>query len=254
MAHIELQGVEGVYGPCSLLVPIVIDGHDEASVALVCNRLIWSDQILARFEQMVTSHRAKDSRMRVLLIGAPGSGKGTQAVLLAEHLRVPHISSGELLREHMARGTAEGKQAAVYVNRGDLVPDELVQDMLREPVRQAAERGGYILDGFPRTVCQAMSVQLDAENSLFAVQAAVYLAVANEELTRRLLARGRGVDDTRAVIEHRLRVFDEHTTPMLAFFGDRGELVEVNGARPVPEVTWSIEVQLQRIQRRKASV
>ena len=192
--------------------------------------------------------------MRVLLIGAPGSGKGTQAAVLAEHLSVTHISSGELLRDHMLRGTTEGRQAAAYVNGGDLVPDEIVLDILRDPVRQAAESGGYILDGFPRTVRQAMSVQLDSEQSLFAVQAAVYLSVADEELVRRLLTRARGADDTRTVIEHRLRVFEEHTTPMLAFFGDRGELVEVNGARPVPEVTWSIEVQLQRIQRRKATV
>jgi len=182
--------------------------------------------------------------MRVLLVGAPGSGKGTQAARLSEHFGVPHISSGQILREHMSRETPEGKEAAEYVDRGDLVPGEMVQEILHEQVCRAATEGGYILDGFPRTIRQAEFVQLHPAGSDFAVQVAVFLSVSNEELTRRLLSRARGVDDSRAVIEHRLQVFDEHTTPMLEFFERRGELVPVDAAQPVESVTASILQQL----------
>lgn len=185
--------------------------------------------------------------MRVLLVGAPGSGKGTQADLLAAHFGVPHISSGQLLREHMARGTEEGREAAKLVDAGDLVPDELVEAVLREPVLQAAQRGGYILDGFPRTLTQAQHVQLNPDGSDFAVQAAIHLDVAHDELVRRLLARARGADDNKHVIEHRLEVFEKHTRPMLEFFDQRGELVTVDAARPVGEVTASIVQQLENL-------
>ena len=185
--------------------------------------------------------------MRVLLVGAPGSGKGTQAVRLSEHFGVPHISSGQLLREHMLRETPEGKEAAEYVDHGDLVPGDLVQEILREPVRRAAAEGGYVLDGFPRTIQQAEFVQLHPSGADFAVNAAVLLEVSNEELTRRLLARARGVDDSRDVIEHRLHVFDEHTTSMLEFFERRGELITVDAAQPVEVVTAAILEQLQAV-------
>lgn len=154
--------------------------------------------------------------MRVLLVGAPGSGKGTQTQLLSAHFCVPHIASGQLLRDHMGRGTEEGQQAAELVDAGDLVPDELVEAILRDPVRCAVPQGGYILDGFPRTLTQAQHVQLSADGAEFAVQAAVHLDVAHDELVRSLLARARGADDNKHVIEHRLEVFEKHTRPMLA--------------------------------------
>ena len=186
--------------------------------------------------------------MHVLLIGAPGSGKGTQGPPLAEHFGVPCISSGDLLRDHMVRGTPEGLQAADFVDHGDLVPGALVQEMLRDPIRKACTQGGYILDGFPRTLPQAVHVMLDPLTSAFVVQAAVHLMVPTEELVRRVLARNRGADDSPSVIGHRLAVFEEHTTPMLEFFSRRGELITVNGGRPVEEVTASILVQLTRVQ------
>jgi adenylate kinase len=185
--------------------------------------------------------------MRLLLVGAPGSGKGTQADLLSAHFGVPHISSGQLLREHMARGTEEGVLAARFVDVGDLVPDELVEAMLRKPVRDAAEHGGYILDGFPRTLTQAQHVQLNPDDSDFAVRAAVHLDVAHDELVRRLVARARGIDDSRAVIEHRLEVFEKHTRPMLEFFEARGELVTVDAAGAVSDVTSAIVQQLEAL-------
>lgn len=184
--------------------------------------------------------------MRILLIGAPGAGKGTQAVRIAEHFGLTHISSGDLLRKHMAEGTAIGRAVREYVQRGDLVPDGIVMDMLRKPVVAATDSGGYVLDGFPRTVSQAEAAYQTARGLGVAVQLAVHIDVPREELVRRLLARGRGTDDTEEVISHRLAVYDEKTLPMLDYYAEREWLVVVNGARPVNEVTWSITVQVQK--------
>lgn len=185
--------------------------------------------------------------MRVLLIGAPGAGKGTQAVRIAADFGITHISSGDLLREHVTQETAIGRAAKSYISRGDLVPDAVVMDMLRKPVVAANASGGYVLDGFPRTVEQAETAYLTAKNLGVAVQVAVHLDVARDELVRRLLARSRGADDTADVIEHRLQVFEERTLPMLDYYAEREKLVIVNGERQMDEVTWSIRVQLQRV-------
>jgi adenylate kinase len=189
-------------------------------------------------------------RMRILLIGAPGAGKGTQAELIAERFGITHISSGDLLRKHVNEGTTIGRAAKEYLSRGDLVPDAIVMDMLRKPVVAASEAGGYVLDGFPRTVDQAKAAYETASSLGVAVEVAVYLEVQAAELTRRLLARGRGQDDRPEVIEHRLSVFEAKTRPMLDYYAQREELITVNGARPVPEVAWSITVQLQQLRRR----
>jgi adenylate kinase len=191
--------------------------------------------------------------MRMLLIGAPGAGKGTQAELIAERLGITHISSGDLLRYHVTSGTSIGRAAKEYLVKGDLVPDAVVMDMLRKPVVAASESGGYVLDGFPRTVDQAKAAYETARGLGVAVEVAVFLEVPAAELTRRLLARGRGQDDTPEVIEHRLQVFEAKTRPMLDYYSEREELITVNGARPVPEVAWSITVQLQQLRRRARS-
>ena len=188
--------------------------------------------------------------MRMLLIGAPGAGKGTQAELIAERFGITHISSGDLLRKHVDEETAIGRAAKEYLSRGDLVPDAIVMDMLRKPVVAASEAGGYVLDGFPRTVDQAKAAYETASSLGVAVEVAIFLEVQPAELTRRLLARGRGQDDRPEVIEHRLEVFEDMTRPMLDYYARREELITVNGARPVPEVAWSITVQLQQLRRK----
>jgi adenylate kinase len=185
--------------------------------------------------------------MRVLLIGAPGAGKGTQSVKIARHFGLTHISSGEILRRHIAEGTAIGRQVQEYVARGDLVPDAIMLDMLAKPVRTAVESGGYVLDGFPRTVEQAKTAYEAVGDQGLAVQVAVHIDVPTEDLVRRLLGRARGGDDTREVIEHRLEVYRDKTLPMLDYYAQRERLIQVNGARPEAEVTWSIIVQLQRL-------
>jgi adenylate kinase len=187
--------------------------------------------------------------VRLLLIGAPGSGKGTQAARLAEHFQLTHISSGDLLRKHVRDGTALGREVQQFVQRGDLVPDSLILDVLRKPVVAASESGGYVLDGFPRTVEQAEIAYAVAKDLGVEAQVAVHLDVPRDELVRRLLARGRGTDDTEAVIEHRLEVYREHTVPMLAYYAQREELVTVDGGRPPDEVSWSLVSRLEEIRR-----
>jgi len=192
--------------------------------------------------------------MRMLLIGAPGAGKGTQAKLIAERFHIAHISSGDLLRMHVEENTTIGRAAKEYLAKGDLVPDAIVMDMLRKPVVAASEAGGYVLDGFPRTLDQAKAAYETAHELGVAVEVAIYLDVPTAELTRRLLARGRGKDDTPEVIEHRLEVFEAMTRPMLDYYAEREELITVNGARPVPEVFWSITVQLQQLRHRPTQI
>jgi adenylate kinase len=192
--------------------------------------------------------------MRMLLIGAPGAGKGTQAKLIAERFHIAHISSGDLLRTHVQENTTIGRAAREFLAKGDLVPDAIVMDMLRKPVVTASEAGGYVLDGFPRTVEQAKAAYETAQELGVAVEVAIYLEVPTAELTRRLLARGRGKDDTPEVIEHRLEVFEAMTRPMLDYYAEREELITVNGARPVPEVFWSITVQLQQLYHRPTQI
>jgi adenylate kinase len=184
--------------------------------------------------------------MRVLLIGAPGAGKGTQAEHIARHFGLTHISSGDLLRQHVVDGTSIGRAVEEYLHRGDLVPDAIIMDMLYKPVLNASASGGYVLDGFPRTVEQAEAAYKVAGELGVAVQVAVHLDVPTDELVRRLLARRRGDEDTEQVIARRIEVYEEKTIPLLDYYAQRERLVRVNGARPEGEVSWSIVVQLQR--------
>jgi adenylate kinase len=178
--------------------------------------------------------------VRLLLIGAPGSGKGTQAVRLAERFGIVHISSGDLLRQHVRENTSLGQTVRQYVDKGDLVPDSVVMDMLRKPVLAATEQGGYVLDGFPRTVEQAEAAYEVAHTLGASVQASIHLDVPAAELVRRLLARSRGSEDSQEVIEHRLEVYREKTVPLLEYYGRREWLVTVDGSQPADEVHEAI--------------
>ena len=188
--------------------------------------------------------------MRILLIGAPGSGKGTQADRLAAHYGVTHISSGDLLRQHVRDQTPLGLVIKNLVDNGDFVSDAIVMDMLRKPVIAAAERGGYILDGFPRSAEQARAAYPIARDLGVAVEVAIHLDVPRAELVRRLLARHRGSEDTLEVIEHRLDIYYEQTVPLVDYYTEREWLLHVDGSRPVDEVTQSI---IERIDQRLGS-
>lgn len=178
--------------------------------------------------------------MRLLMVAPPGAGKGTQADLLAAHYEIEHLSSGELFRREVEGQTDIGRQAAEYLARGDLVPDELVIEMLTGPVIEAAERGGYILDGFPRSLGQAEEAyRIAQEVSGIELQAVVHLLVPHDELIRRMQVRaateGR-VDDNERTIAHRLDVYENETQPMLGFYAGRGLVVDIDGNQAVQEV------------------
>lgn len=182
--------------------------------------------------------------MQLLMVAPPGAGKGTQAQKLAAHYGIAHLSSGDLFRREVAAGTPIGQEAAAYLQRGDLVPDRLVLDILAGPILAAAVAGGYVLDGFPRTRAQAEEAYSVAQQvSGVELQAVVHLEVGREELQRRLLTRahidGR-LDDTQEVIQHRLEVYDTQTAPMLEYYSGRGLVVDVDGEQSVDEVFSAI--------------
>jgi adenylate kinase len=181
--------------------------------------------------------------LRLLLIAAPGGGKGTQGERLAARFGIQHISSGDLLRAEVGAGTLVGRQIAAYQQRGDLVPDQIVLDVLIPVVVAAAARGGYILDGFPRTVQQATAAAEIGVRLDLTLDAAVYLHVPEPVLVQRLLARARP-DDTIDVIRHRLHVFAETTGPLVAYYRNRGILLEVDADKPPDAVTTEIEARL----------
>jgi adenylate kinase len=173
--------------------------------------------------------------MRIVMLGAPGSGKGTQAKALARHFRVPHVSTGELLRRQVAAGTELGRAVADIVDRGDLVPDDVMARVVAEALPAAGP--GYLLDGFPRGVAQARLAEEAQGRSL--ADAVVFLALPDDEARRRLKSREEGRSDDRdpEVIERRLRRFHEEADPLVAFYRDRGLLVTVDGDQPPDAVT-----------------
>ena len=190
--------------------------------------------------------------MRLVLLGAPGSGKGTQGQVLADHFGVAHISSGDLLRSHVAAGTPLGREVARYMEAGQLVPDDLVIDIaVADALRAAASTGGYLLDGFPRTLAQAKRAYEIARPSGLTASAVVYLAVPDDEVRRRLAARaaeqGRR-DDTAEVIDHRLEVFHAETEPLLRFYEGRGILHSVDATGPPEAVTAAILKELADVE------
>jgi adenylate kinase len=177
--------------------------------------------------------------MRLILLGAPGSGKGTQAAALADHFGVPHISSGELLRRHVAMETELGREVASYLERGELAPDHLVVAVVDEALAHADR--GYILDGFPRTVTQAR--EAEARHGARFADAVVFLEVPDDVARQRIAGRtsgGRADDRGPEIIERRLRRFHADTEPLVDHYHDRGRLVTVDATQPRREVTRAI--------------
>ena len=178
---------------------------------------------------------------RLIFLGPPGAGKGTQAKVLADFLQVPHISTGDILRQAITDQTALGVKAQEYMDKGDLVPDQLVQDMVEERLQKSDAQKGWILDGFPRTVSQAVflgnlldQIQGDSER-------VVNLDAPDEIVVSRLLGRGRK-DDSEDVIRHRLNVYRRDTAPLIQYYGDRQKLLTVNGNQSQEEVTSDLKV------------
>ena len=171
--------------------------------------------------------------MRVILLGPPGAGKGTQAEKLAEKLEIPHISTGELFRQNIRAGTKLGLEAKRYLDAGDLVPSDLTNALVDDRLNNPDAAAGFILDGYPRSVDQAKALQrmLEARNAK--VDAVLELRVSQEVLLERLTGRGRA-DDTDDVILNRMKVYRDETAPLLEYY--HGELKTVDAVGTVDEV------------------
>jgi adenylate kinase len=187
--------------------------------------------------------------MRVLMIAPPGAGKGTQSALIAAHFGIPHIATGELLRDHVARRTALGLAVQEYLDRGELVPDQVVLDIVREALVAAkAAGGGYVLDGIPRNMSQARAAYLIARELGMTADVALHLDADDAEVTRRLLARAaleHRSDDTAEVIAQRLALYHQVTSPIIGWYRDRGILVSVDAMRPAQQVGREILTTLE---------
>ena len=187
--------------------------------------------------------------MRLVLLGAPGSGKGTQATRLKEHLQVPHVSTGDLLRAEVKAGSPLGLQAKEVMARGELVSDAILLGMLEERFSREDMAKGFILDGYPRNLAQAAALDALLERIGQPMDAAVQLEVDNELLIDRLAGRAQAegrADDNPESVRKRLQVYDEQTAPVIDYYRDAGRLGVVDGVGTLDEVFDRILAALDR--------
>jgi adenylate kinase len=179
----------------------------------------------------------------MVILGPPGSGKGTQAAMLVEKLNVPHISTGALLRNAAKRGTELGLQAKAITDKGELVPDDIMSDMIEERLSRDDVVNGFILDGYPRTVAQAKSLDVILERLGMPVQEALHIDVDPEQIVKRIAKRakeqGRS-DDTELTVRNRMRVYAEQTAPVADYYAERGLLTHVLGEGSINEILQRI--------------
>lgn len=194
------------------------------------------------------------SGVRLLLIGPPGAGKGTQAARLAAHFNIPAISTGDIFRENVRNETELGQQAKAYMDKGENVPDSLTNDLVEDRLSNGDCAGGFLLDGYPRT-----AAQVDALEQMLAGQSAELDAVVElvadvevvvNRLRQRAIEQGRS-DDTEDVVRHRLEVYAQQTAPLISLYHDRGLLISVDGIGPIEEITERI---LQRLSANGVSI
>ena len=217
--------------------------------------------------------------MRVVLVGPPGAGKGTQAQFLASHLSIPKISTGDIFRDNVSHGTALGRKAQAYMERGDLVPDEVTIAMVTDRLADEDTQAGFLLDGFPRNVPQAETLKKMLLSWDTKLDVVLELVVDDDEVVRRLSGRrtcrrcGRiwhvsfdpptvaGIcddcggelfqrdDDREETIRHRLEVYQEQTSPLVSFYADEGTLLGLDATGPVDEITERALSALRRFMR-----
>jgi adenylate kinase len=211
---------------------------DGLSTLYLCNLLrkqvIPSLYILYLSESPVT---------RLIFIGAPGSGKGTQAQILVQRFQIPHISTGDILRAAVQDQTDLGLQAKSYMDAGDLVPDTLILDLIRDRLTQADASKGWILDGFPRNVAQAEFLDKLLAEIGHQDYVALELSVPDDRLVERLLLRGRA-DDNEETIRHRLQIYHQKTSPLTAFYQQQQRLRQVDGDRELELVSKDLQAVL----------
>ena len=185
--------------------------------------------------------------MRLLIIGPPGAGKGTQSVLIAEKLGIPAISTGDIFRFNVKNETELGKKAKSYMDAGEYVPDSLTNELVRDRLSHDDAHSGFLLDGYPRTQPQVDTLDeilADQENSLDGV---ILLEADQEELVSRLANRAREqgrTDDSEEVIRHRLELYTEETEPLISIYSDRGMVARVDGLGEISEVTERIDAAI----------
>ncbi len=177
--------------------------------------------------------------MQIVLLGAPGSGKGTQAEHIVERYPIIHVSTGDVLRAEVAADTELGRQAKAIMDAGGLVSDDIMLGIIENRLAQSDAQGGFLLDGFPRTLPQAEALDTLLDKLHKPLQRVVYFDVPFDEIRRRLLARGRA-DDTEATINKRLNVYQEQTSPLIDHYQNQGKLTTVHGLGPIDEVAQRI--------------
>ena len=172
--------------------------------------------------------------MKLLFVGPPGAGKGTQAARVADRIGIPHVSTGDMFRDHVSRGTELGMRVDSIMKEGDYVPDEITVEMLGERIAESDASEGFILDGFPRTVGQVEA--LDGLIGRHGLDTVVVFDVDEDALVERLLARGR-LDDSEDTIRNRFKVYQEQTAPLLDIYNTRGIVTHIDGLGEIEEVT-----------------
>lgn len=191
---------------------------------------------------------AVGGKRRIVLLGPPGAGKGTQATAIVDAQGIPHISTGDMLRAAVRAGTPIGKKAKAVMDAGELVSDEIVIGIAEERLGQADAKSGFLLDGFPRTLAQAEALERLLGKLGTPLDCCLALTVDNEAVVQRLLKRAQiegRADDNEATIRERMRVYDSQTAPLLSFYRGRGRLVEVSGMGTIDEVGQRIREALK---------
>lgn len=175
--------------------------------------------------------------MKIVVMGPQGSGKSTQAELLAKKLNLPHLQTGELYRQMAKTDSPLGKKIKSFLDQGQLVPDREHNSLLKKEIKKPRYKRGFVLDGSPRTLSQAKTQPFETDRVF-------YLQVSDEENTKRLLKRGRA-DDTPALISQRLKIYHQETEPVLDYYRQQGILTEIDGERPIEEIAKDIIERLK---------
>ena len=181
--------------------------------------------------------------LNIIFIGAPGVGKGTQSALIEKDYSISHIATGDMLRENIANGTELGKTAKSYMDKGELVPDSLVIDMLKERIKKDDCKNGFMLDGFPRTIEQAKELSNILENLNYKISAVIDIFASEEVILDRLLKRGRA-DDNEETIKNRLKVFENQSKPVLDYYNDKAKIIKIESVGTPEEVYAKIKKEL----------